>query len=194
MPIRSSKRIALGLSTLFAVVALAVGATHGLSAQRQVEAVSVDGVYKLRLDLHKSEAAARDAAIASAVRNLEPEVGKYWQGVLEMMALPQGRVSIVTANGEIAIARGNRPALASAANGTSRAVGESTQLTQKLESDGLVQRVTSTSLGREALQTPLQITRKYSLGEDQRTLTIETRIVGAVVTQAVVFNTTYQRI
>jgi len=192
---RASKRAAFGLSLFFAGVALAVvGATHGLSAQRAVAVTSVDGVYGLRLSSRKAEQAVREAAIASSVAKLDDEAAKYWQGVLEMMATPQGRVAIATANGEIAIATGDRPALKSAATGTSRELGESSQLSQKVESGALVQRVTSATLGRDTLDTPLQITRKHALGKDESTLTVETRIEGAVLTQAVVFTTTYDRI
>lgn len=187
-----SKRVGFCLSLLFAVAV--TGVAHELSAQRAPVPTGVDGTYALRLSARKSEEAARNAVIASAIEKLGPEAAKRWQAVLEIMALPQGRVRIATASGQIEVAAGDRPALQSAATGAARPIDDASQLSQKMESGALVQRVTSTSLDKDALQTPLQVTRKYSLAKDQRTLTIETRIEGGVLTQAVVFNTTYDRI
>lgn len=191
----ASKRSAFCLSLLFVIGLTGLaGAVQPLAAQRVVLPTSVDGTYALRLSTRKSEEAARNAVIASAVEKLGRDAAKRWQAVLEIMALPQGRVRIATANGEIAVTAGDRQALKSAESGTARPLDSARQLSQKMESGALVQRVTSTSLDKDVLPTPLQVTRKYALDRDQKTLTVETRIEGGVLTQAVVFNTTYERI
>lgn len=182
------------IGMLCAAVVLTIGGlTYSLAAQPRPVSVSLDGAYRLRLSLRKAEGAVRDAAIATAVENLEPAERKYWAGVLEMMALPEARVSIETAGNEIAIARGDRPALTSAANGTTRPLNGVGELSQKVEGDRLVQRMSTSSFGRRTLSTPLQVTHRYALAQDERTLTVETRIEGGDLTRAIVFSTTYDR-
>ena len=177
--------VALGVATV------ASTSTHPAFAQAGAR---VQGTYAIRLSALEAQEAARVAAIASGLGKLEPKAAVHWQGVLEIMTAPHGRLNIVIANGEVAITKGERAALKSPSSGAARALDENRQVTQKLDGDVLVQRFTAKALNGEALAVPLQVTSRHVLARDQRALTVQTRIEGGVLSQPVEFQVSYDRI
>jgi len=189
-PVSNTLAFCLSLAALAAAAAVSTS-THPAFAQ---VAPRVQGTYAIRLSAMEAQEAKRIAAIASGLGKLEPEAVKHWQGVLEIMTAPHGRLNIVIANGEVAVKAGERAALKSPSSGAARVLDANRQVTQKLDGDVLVQRFTAKALNGEPLAVPLQVTSRHVLAKDQRALTVQTRMEGGVLSQPADFQVSYDRI
>jgi hypothetical protein len=174
-------------------IALVAGGAHHLSAQ-DAGAVDLDGEYVLRRSAMTTESAARNAAIGAATSRLDAPLQKRWHAVLELSSMPAPKLTIATASDEIAIAKGDRPALKTPASGATRPIADGHTVKQQLEGRNLVQTISSSVLVGLALTAPVQQVSRYRLAQDARSLDVETTISGGALIQPIVFHTTYDRL
>jgi len=183
--------------TLLGAIALVLLASGSLLLQRsaaQGALVDLSGTYALSTASIESQLAARRAVIRRAVRSVDPSEELKWRAALELMAVPEARLRIARTASTLSVSRGTQPALSSAVQGQARTLNDGHRLAQRIEGRALVQRIETSSMQGLELTSPVVTTTRHTLSTDRSTLTVETRIEGGALPQALIFQSTYNRI